>query len=497
VSHPIFTTHHSMTNDSISTMATDPARFRENLIIPAVRGPARFGDVMADFQRADFAALDSALVALVQGDKPDCGRFWWERTKGASKDSDAAVCLLWLLTFSPRPLTCQVGAADQDQADELRKAAKGILRLNRWLADAVQVQAWTILNPRTDSRCEIIAADVAGSHGARPDLLILNELSHVTKEDFAKNLLDNASKVPHGLVIVATNAGFVPSWQFDLREMVRTSGRWRFSAYTNPAPWLDESEIAEARKRNSANRFARLWEGQWVPEAGDALSPADLEAAVTLPGATLTREDHYAYFAGLDIGVKRDHTSLVLIGLNCITRRLKVCQVKDWKPPRLGKVDLAKVQEEVCRVCLDFGATLYIDPSQAELLGQALDRKGVRLELIPFVGNTLNEMASNIIEAFTDRAIELYPCAPLQDDLRRLQLKETPAGWRLVPARTASGHGDRATALALAVLAAKREGPSWAGPWPESPEPDRRDLSLFHPDNLPEGIFLPEEFRPW
>jgi hypothetical protein len=466
-----------MDGDTFRQMFSDPALFRQHLVIPAGQGPAPFADVMADFQRADFARIDLAFMALACGHKPEPGRFWWERTKGASKDTDAAVCLLWLLGFSRRPLACQVGAADQDQADELRKAAKGILRLNDWLADAVQVQSWTLLNERTDARCEIIAADVAGSHGARPDLLILNELSHVTKEDFAKNLLDNASKVPHGLVLVATNAGFVPSWQFDLRELARTSPRWCFSSYTRPAPWLEPAEIEEARRRNSANRFARLWEGQWVPESGDALSTADIEAAVTLAEATHSREEGYSYFAGLDIGIKRDHTSLVLVGLHYQTRRLKLCLVKDWAPPAGGKVDLGAVQAEARRVCRQFGCVLHLDPYQAELMGQTLEGQGVGIELVPFVGKTLNEMASNIVECFTDRAIDLYPCPALLDDLRRLQLKETPAGWRLVPARTASGHGDRATALALAVLAAKREGGGYAGPWLDSGIPQGQERS--------------------
>src|SRR5262249_30570607 len=157
-------------------------------------------------------------------------------------------------------------------AGEVRKACKDIVRLNPWLQSSIDIQAWKICNTRTDSACEIIAADLAGLHGARADVLILNELSHVTKEDFAKKLFDHDSKVPHGLVLVATNAGLVPSWQFDLREMARTSERWHFSAYTQPAPWLDPREIEEAQRRNSGNRFARLWEGQWVPESGDALS---------------------------------------------------------------------------------------------------------------------------------------------------------------------------------------------------------------------------------
>ena len=39
---------------------------------------------------------------------------------------DLAVAMLWLLAFSKRPLTCQIGAADQDQADEMRQIMKGV-----------------------------------------------------------------------------------------------------------------------------------------------------------------------------------------------------------------------------------------------------------------------------------------------------------------------------------------------------------------------------------
>ena len=155
--------------------SSTPETFRRVLRIPAARGVALLADVMADFQARDFAVLDPAFMALAAGTQPPVGRFWLEGTKGTgSKDSDLAVMLLWLLALSPRAVSCQVGAADQDQADELRKAAKAILRLNQWLGSAVEIQAVVLVNRKTDSRCDIIAADVAGSHGARPDLLILN-----------------------------------------------------------------------------------------------------------------------------------------------------------------------------------------------------------------------------------------------------------------------------------------------------------------------------------
>jgi len=49
--------------------------------------------------------------------------------------------LVWLLAFSTWTLECQVGAADQHQAGELRKAAKAILRLNPWLGEVQEIQA--------------------------------------------------------------------------------------------------------------------------------------------------------------------------------------------------------------------------------------------------------------------------------------------------------------------------------------------------------------------
>ena len=92
----------------IKAFATDPAAFQAALIIPSGRGVKRFGNCMADFQRDRFAELNPALVAVSKGEKPPIGRYWWEATKGASKDSDLAIAVLWLLAFSKRPLTIQI-----------------------------------------------------------------------------------------------------------------------------------------------------------------------------------------------------------------------------------------------------------------------------------------------------------------------------------------------------------------------------------------------------
>jgi len=467
---------------SIRRFATDPATFQEELVIPSAQGPARFGDVMADFQRRRFAGLNSALLAVARGEKPRVGRYWWEATKGASKDSDLAVCLLWLLAFTGRPVLCQVGAADQEQAAELRKAANDILRLNGWLARRVRIHNWKIVCDATGAECEIIAADIAGSHGARPDVLILNELSHVTKQEFAENLMDNAAKMPHGLAVIATNAGYTGTWQFCWREIARTSARWCFDKVDRPSPWLDPAEIEEAKLRNSNARYKRLWRGVWASGGGDALDPADIEAAVNprlLPMAgvrpcdpndpqtkhlphlgpvqQITDDDRrvFGFVAGLDIGIKRDHSALVILGANGETQRIRLADCRNWAPPKGGEVDIQAIENAVLEANRRFNLrAVHFDPHRASFLAQRLRKQGVRMEERAFIGKNLDTMATTLMEVFRSRRIDLYDQPRLVSDLMRLMIVEKSFGYKLEAIADADGHADTAIALAIVLPAA-------------------------------------------
>lgn len=184
----------------------DPAAFVADLIVPSANGVARFGDVMAPFQRERFADLLPALQAVSRNEKPANGKHWWEATKGASKDSDLAAATIWLLCFATRPLQCQLGAGSLGQSEDFLKAARGILHLNPWISDRIEVQNYRVLCRETGASLEILTTDATGmlAHGARPDLLLVNELSHITREAHAHTLLDNATKMPQGVVVIAT-----------------------------------------------------------------------------------------------------------------------------------------------------------------------------------------------------------------------------------------------------------------------------------------------------
>jgi hypothetical protein len=422
------------------------------------------------WQEADFEALDGAWLSLTGRPgavAPTIRRAWLERPRGHSKTADLAVPVVWALAFATRPLSGVAAAADRDQARLLRDAIATLARLNRWLGQTLDVQSWRVVNTRTGSALEILSSDEASSYGQLPDFVIADEVTHWTKDGLWVSLFSAAAKRASCLFLASMNAGFTGSWVWQVREAVRTDPAWYFNHLDGPrASWITPARLAEQRRLLPPLAYDRLWGNEWTSGSGDALTEADILAAVRLEGPMLAREGPYSFFGGLDLGISRDHASLVLLARHERTKRLRLAQVYNWQPPRGGKIDLDWVKDKVLDLHRIFGATFYLDPYQAELLAQQLAKAGVRVELIPFVGKNLNEMASNLIEAFADRNIDLYPHAALLDDLKRLRIKETAAGWKLDPARTQAGHGDRATGLSLALLAAKREpGRRSLGDW--------------------------------
>jgi hypothetical protein len=67
-------------------------------------------------------------------------------------------------------------------------------------------------------------------------------------------------------------------------------------------------------------------------------------------------------------------------------------------------------------------------------------------------------MASVLLDGFNQRQIDLYNHPQLLADLRALRVEEKSYGVRLTSPRGPNGHGDAATALAIALLIAKRFG---------------------------------------
>jgi hypothetical protein len=65
---------------------------------------------------------------------------------------------------------------------------------------------------------------------------------------------------------------------------------------------------------NHPNRFARLWQGEWTSDTATAINRDDIAAATTLPGPLDGPERGYIFTGGLDLGLTRDASALVIVG---------------------------------------------------------------------------------------------------------------------------------------------------------------------------------------
>lgn len=420
-----------------------------------------FREVMADHQREWMTAMSPALEALAVGEKPKPARIWLEGTKGSAKDTLLAAAVFWLLAAASRPLAIQIAASDEEQAGELLKVARVWLHNNPKLASRVEIQSSKLICKSTGSEAEILTSDVAGSHGARPDLLIANELSHVPvgKWEFIANLFDNASKVPRGLVIVATNAGRVGSEAWKWRELARKSPRWSFHQFAQPAPWLDPEELEDARTRNPHSRFRRLFWGEWAT-GSDVLNDGVIEAAYAGNVPTLhTGSSDYVFAGGLDLAVSKDFAALVIIGKHVKTSRLRIAKCWLWRPGPGRKIDQGEIEATLLECHRIYRPVIAVDPYQGEYLISRLQKQQVKIEGRAQTGKNLVEQCSLLIEQFNSQNIDIPHYPPLRKDLDGLTIEERSYGFRLVSDKGPNGHGDTASALAIGIAAVKDAKP--------------------------------------
>lgn len=484
-------------------LKADPKAFRASLMIEAGGETKRFGDVIETWQRADFEALDDAWCKVAGLPvEPKWQRAFLERPRGHSKTTDIAVQVTWVLFASPRALSGVVCAADRDQAKLIRDAIDRLVRMSPWLKQFVDVQAWSIKNPMTGSECTILSSDVASSYGLTPDFVVCDELTHWPKPDLWESLFSSAAKKPSCLLLIICNAGFQSSWQWLLRESIRQRDDWYFSRLNGPkASWITLKILAEQEDLLPAISFNRLWLNQWSEGAGDALAADDITAAFSLTGPMNGPEAGWSFVGGLDLAYRSDASALVVLGKNVgyverkeIEQRrnpsiamramqdlgvldsprkkyettthpgsgkYRLAYLRIWKPTAGRTIDLTDVEREVAEIAKRFRVQhIGCDPFQAIAMIQRLRSQGIPISEVTFSPANLQSMASEVLHAFTDRKIELFPDDDLRADLQSLRVIERAHGFRLESPRTksgeaGSGHGDAATALGIALHVGK------------------------------------------
>jgi len=163
-------------------------------------------------------------------------------------------------------------------------------------------------------------------------------------------------------------------------------------------------------------------------------------------------------FLGIDLGRKRDLTVAWTLqrevsGL-LVTREILVLERMPFPEQE------ALLAPRVARAAFVAIDATGVGGPVSEHLATTLEES--KLEAVTFTGDSKRELFERTKKTLQARGLRLPADARLRDDLASVQRLVTPGGTiRYAAARTADGHADRATALALAVHAAHRRPGGW------------------------------------
>lgn len=446
--------------------AENPAHFRTVVRIDHDGEAVPFGDVMDPWQRADFEAMDPAWLKVAgrSSESPKHKNAFLERARGHSKSCDLAIMCTWALFSSPRDLCGIAVASHRDQAKLLRNAIERLLRMNSWLAEALTVLEHKVVNRHTGSELTVMAADVPGSYGVTPDFLALDEVCHWPSgkgEAMWTSLLSASAKRRDCVVTVISNAGtsMGTGWVWNAREKCRESESWYFSRLDGPvASWITQDHLDEQRSLLPPKAFKRLWLNEWQTESGDAIDLEDIEACITRDAPPIRVHcSRGPFIGGLDLGLKNDHSALVVLQADVPLQRVSLISCESWAPPkRGGQVRLEDVKAACIAAHRRYNLSdIIFDPWQAMLMAQQLANEGVSMRECTQTSVMLDRMAMALLQTFRNRQLDLYEDKALIRDLTRLTIVEKQNGqYKLQSTRDEHGHCDRATALSLALISA-------------------------------------------
>lgn len=465
-----------------------PREFRKWYHIPTDDGPRPWASVADPQQVKDHDAMIPAILR-VMGEPSEGGLnyAYLERCRVGSKTTDSGMDAANLLYGSRRKLRLKAYAEDKEQATLLRDALSDGISYTPGLDRILEVQQYRVWNRRTESALTIEASHVASSWGPTPAAVFVDELTHWSNRKLWDSIISSAGKSRNCMVIVGSNAGLGrgTSWHWRIREACRTAPDWYFSRMAHVPARMTEARLESQRRMLTRGSFRRLWENEWLTEAGDALTEEEIQDAITLSGPALGREEGYIYGAGLDLALKRDHSALVVVGVQPGSGRVKLVQCRSWKPRPGIPINLNHVEAAVVQAHETFQLVgVVYDPTQMGQMQLNLRMAGIRMHQQGFARTDTDAMARAVVEVFTNRQIDIYPEPALIHDLHALCIMPKPWGYKLeAPSDPELGHADRAIALALILPSAIE----WS--W-DKPSYQEQPLTVILTEDDPRGQYV-------
>jgi hypothetical protein len=448
--------------------------------------PQHYGQSLRPWQQENHAAIDGALQAVAGRGLVSAAKFWrqyLELPRGSAKTLSEAVNCAYLLFASRRAITGICAAADAEQSRLVRDSLSRLAAANGWLGGILTVDRYRVTNRHTGSELHVISSDAASSYGWLIDFAICDEVNiwHDSARALWDSIASAVAKKQHCLWTVAGNAGWLNSWQHEVREMIRTDPRWHFVMRTEPAEWITQENLAEQKRLLLPAAFQRLWRGVWIDDHGTGLNQSEIDRAVRLIGPASVKPSYVTTTViGVDLSYRRDHSGVVALGVDPHHHKIIVLDRARFNPRDFadGQIDFQAVKAKCCEFRDRFHCTsLRGDSFQAISLSQELARVGFHdVAVRPTNSVAKNQEATILAEVLREDMLRMF-AGTLVEDLRSARVVERPTGLAIVFPRNESGHGDEGQALLAALPAAhgdlmafiNGEDDYWPGDEPQRP----------------------------
>jgi hypothetical protein len=440
--------------------------FRETLVL---EDGQPHGPRMADFQREDFAALDSGKYR----------HGYFQRPRGHAKTSDAGTEAVTELILGRKGQRLYCVAADEDQAALLFTDVKEKFERTPGLRRVVSITKREITVRSGGSVLRVLNSDAPSAYGLRPDWICCDEMAEWRKRDLWDSLWTATGKRPRCRVIVISTAGWdKTSIAFEVLTNAKQEADWYVSERGQCAPWIAAEWLAQQRRTLPAHVYARLHESRWLDGVGAWLSSHQVEDIFGLenpsPGGGVRSR-------GLDIGISRDRG--VLCEIEQIGALVCVRSVTTYTPTKQSRVHLQDIEDDVLALEARHRCPLVLDPWQGIGLSQRLQGEGVETREYQFSGDGRRKLFAALLDLVTTGRLRAPRHELLRRELLSLEAKQSASGWRVD--HQSGGFDDRVVALGLAIQGlppvgagdmafAPSAGPSRSavatrGPWAASP----------------------------
>jgi hypothetical protein len=459
-----------------------------------------WGESATDWQRED-------ARAVLDVDTPGVPRrHFLTRPRGGRKTADVAGYLIaGLLCQAPAGVECYSFSVDQKNAAMVLRSMRelvvftglqGAIRMTE--SRAVQLVRMTAdgrtvtVDPALAAQYEPMAADSASANGLRPWFTVVDEWSHWRdarpQRDLSDTLLSLLEKGTDRRFVAILNAGAPEHFTYARRAIALKAPSWNVHEVPGPLPWLTPDQLESLKTDLRLPwKIERLINNVWTSGGSKLTAAEDVEHCLRDTISPLGPVRGLRYAVGVDLGHRKDFSAAAVchteIGeqqwkdgrLLQTGRRVVVDDLRVWKPRVLPDgtrvhVDLAEVEAWVAGAARMYGASVYLDLSQAAQMQQSLVQQGIRAEAHQPTQQLNSKIALSLYRLLADRLMSLPNDQELAEELARIVLVESSPGiYKLDIDRDEEsvGHHDRTSAIGFAVHALLH-GPESAD-WPGYP----------------------------